>query len=107
MSSYAAAVVEDVTVLPYAPSPAERKATSDSEKNPSLIKDVENTSVDGDDSSDDGRVLSDARDLVAHVISIEDDPSLNPWTFRVLVIGIGLSAFGGVLGKQSSSRHCF
>lgn len=56
---------------------------------------------DGDDLSTDdteSEVLTDARDLVTHVISVEDDPGLNPWTFRVLVIGIGLSAFGGVLG---------
>ena len=44
-------------------------------------------------------VLTDARGLITHVISVDDDPSLNPWTFRVFVIGIGLSAFGGVLGE--------
>lgn len=43
-------------------------------------------------------VLRDERDIATHVISISDDPSLNPWTFRAFVIGIGLSAFGGVLG---------
>lgn len=60
-------------------------------------KDVESgTSL--SEETDDGEVLSDARDLVTHVISVEDDPTLNPWTFRVLVIGLGLSAFGGVLG---------
>lgn len=42
--------------------------------------------------------LSDARELVASIVSTDDDPSLNPWTFRTLVIGIGLSTFGGVLG---------
>lgn len=40
-------------------------------------------------------VLNDARDITTHVISVEDDPSLNPWTFRAFFIGIGLSAFGG------------
>lgn len=51
-------------------------------------------------------VLEDARDITTHVITIEDDPSLNPWTFRAFFLGIGLSAFGGVLGK-CASRHLF
>jgi hypothetical protein len=45
-------------------------------------------------------VLQNERDIVTHVISIHDDPSLSPWTFRSFFIGIGLSAFGGVLGKR-------
>ncbi|KAJ3903968.1 OPT oligopeptide transporter protein-domain-containing protein [Lentinula edodes] len=44
-------------------------------------------------------VLEDARDITTHVITIEDDPSLNPWTFRAFFLGIGLSAFGGVLAE--------
>jgi hypothetical protein len=47
-------------------------------------------------------VLQNERDIVTHVISVEDDPSLNPWTFRSFFIGIGLSAFGGVLGEYPS-----
>lgn len=43
-------------------------------------------------------VLQDERDIATHVISVSDDPSLNPWTFRAFIIGIGLSTFGGVLG---------
>ena len=43
-------------------------------------------------------VLKDERDIATHVVSISDDPSLNPWTFRAFFIGIGLSTFGGVLG---------
>lgn len=43
-------------------------------------------------------VLQDERDIATHVISVSDDPSLSPWTFRAFFIGIGLSAFGGVLG---------
>ncbi|KAI0066210.1 OPT superfamily oligopeptide transporter [Artomyces pyxidatus] len=49
--------------------------------------------------TDVSEVLSDARDLVTHVITVEDDPTLNPWTFRSFFIGIGLSAFGGVLAE--------
>lgn len=50
-------------------------------------------------------VLQDERAIATHVISLSDDPSLNPWTFRAFFIGIGLSAFGGVLGTSHSSRE--
>jgi hypothetical protein len=58
--------------------------------------DVESTEVSeiGDD-----HVLTDARDIATHVITVRDDPSANPWTFRSFFIGIGLSAFGGVLAE--------
>ena len=59
--------------------------------------DVENVSESDDD---DGHILSDARDLVTHVISVEDDPTQSPWTFRTFIVGLGLSTFGGVLGKN-------
>jgi OPT oligopeptide transporter protein len=38
-----------------------------------------------------------AEDLITGVIHAEDDPTLNPWTFRMWFLGLGLSAFGGVL----------
>ena len=38
-----------------------------------------------------------AEDLVTEVIHAQDDPTLNPWTFRMWFLGLGLSAFGGVL----------
>ncbi|KAI0030545.1 OPT oligopeptide transporter protein-domain-containing protein [Vararia minispora EC-137] len=44
-------------------------------------------------------VLESERDIATHVISIDDDPSLSPWTFRAFFLGIGLSAFGGVLAE--------
>jgi hypothetical protein len=34
-----------------------------------------------------------ARDLVAEILLVEDDPTLNPWTFRMWFIGIGISVF--------------
>lgn len=58
-------------------------------------------SVTDEAGSDDSEVLRDARDLVTHVISLDDDSSLSPWTFRVFVIGLGLSTFGGVLGMSA------
>ncbi|KAG6857386.1 hypothetical protein H0H87_004748 [Tephrocybe sp. NHM501043] len=42
-------------------------------------------------------VLENERDIATNIITVADDPSLNPWTIRAFVIGIGLSAFGGVL----------
>jgi hypothetical protein len=65
-----------------------------SEKIPYSNTDVE--SISGSDCA----VLQDERDIVTHVISVGDDPSLNPWTFRSFFLGIGLSAFGGVLGER-------
>ena len=43
------------------------------------------------------KVLSTAEDLVTQVISVTDDPSLNPWTFRMWFLGLGLAIFGSVL----------
>lgn len=59
--------------------------------------DVESHSEETDSSSE--TVLEDERDIATHVISVEDDPSLNPWTFRSFFIGLGLSCFGGVLAE--------
>jgi hypothetical protein len=49
--------------------------------------------------SDKNVVLQNEREIATHVISVDDDPSLSPWTFRAVFIGLGLSAFGGSLGK--------
>ncbi|CAM1503347.1 Fc.00g081230.m01.CDS01 [Cosmosporella sp. VM-42] len=43
------------------------------------------------------RPLETAEDIVTHVIQVDDDPSMNPWTFRMFFVGIGLSTFGAVL----------
>ncbi|KAF8557285.1 OPT superfamily oligopeptide transporter [Imleria badia] len=50
-----------------------------------------------DDAS--GVVLHSEREIATHVISVDDDPSLNPWTFRAFFLGLGLSAFGGSLAE--------
>jgi hypothetical protein len=71
------------------------KRLSEDEKKES--RDVEIASGDNDDESR-FAVLENERDIATHVISVHDDPSLNPWTLRAFIIGIGLSAFGGVLG---------
>ncbi|KAJ7707539.1 OPT oligopeptide transporter protein-domain-containing protein [Mycena rosella] len=50
-------------------------------------------------STEDSAILEDERMVATHIVSLHDDPSLNPWTFRVLILGLGLSAFGGVLAE--------
>jgi hypothetical protein len=80
--------------------------TPDHEKqNPSLHSDdkdlFKQAGVDSvHDSDSDIAVLSTERDIATHIVSIHDDPTLNPWTIRAFVIGLGLSAFGGVLGRS-------
>ncbi|KIK49247.1 hypothetical protein CY34DRAFT_20248 [Suillus luteus UH-Slu-Lm8-n1] len=49
--------------------------------------------------SDHNVVLQNEREIATHVISVDDDPSLSPWTFRAVFIGLGLSAFGGSLAQ--------
>jgi OPT family small oligopeptide transporter len=61
------------------------------------FKDVDVDSANDSDSN--FGVLENERDLVTHIISVHDDPTLNPWTVRAFVIGLGLSAFGGVLAE--------
>lgn len=53
-----------------------------------------------DDTSD--VVLHTEREIATHIISVDDDPSLDPWTFRAFFLGLGLSAFGGSLGMSIS-----
>ena len=53
----------------------------------------------GHDSDISFGVLDSEQDIATHIISVHDDPNLNPWTLRAFVVGLGLSAFGGVLGK--------
>ncbi|CDW97770.1 hypothetical protein, partial [Sporisorium scitamineum] len=47
--------------------------------------------------SDDGHVVHNAADIVTQVLTLEDDPTLSPWTFRMWFLGLGLAVFGSVL----------
>ncbi|KAG1742849.1 OPT oligopeptide transporter protein-domain-containing protein [Suillus lakei] len=94
MSLTAAGAIGEHTVHERAV-PSE-KAPSTSEKSFDGKGDLETATVDTD--SEEG-ILSNERDIATHVISVDDDPSLNPWTFRAFFIGLGLSAFGGVLAE--------
>ncbi len=33
-------------------------------------------------------VVQDAEELVTHVLHVDDDPTLNPWTFRAFFLGL-------------------
>ena len=70
------------------------------------FKQTEIDSAHGDSDNNFG-VLNNELDLVTHVISLHDDPTLNPWTLRAFIVGIGLSAFGGVLGKVTCSSSSY
>lgn len=56
------------------------------------------------DSDDNFGVLRTERDIATHIVSVHDDPTLNPWTLRAFIVGLGLSAFGGVLGKLAFAQ---
>ena len=71
----------------------EKQLGSLDEKNES--KDIEVVSEDNDSNFG---VLESERDIATHVVSLHDDPTLNCWTIRAFLIGLGLSTFGGVLG---------
>ncbi|KAI5251481.1 OPT superfamily oligopeptide transporter [Aureobasidium subglaciale] len=43
------------------------------------------------------KIVETAEDIVHQVLSVEDDHTLNPWTFRMLSLGLGLSIFASVL----------
>jgi hypothetical protein len=87
------------SILPAQPSSLEEKlASPDAPSDETLShskKDVESRT-----SPNISGVFDNERDLVTHVISVADDPSLNPWTFRSFLIGLSLSTFGSVLGKH-------
>ena len=43
------------------------------------------------------RIPTTGREIVAEVLHAEDDPTVNPWTFRMWFIGIGLSVFASTM----------
>ncbi|KAI5271550.1 OPT superfamily oligopeptide transporter [Aureobasidium subglaciale] len=43
------------------------------------------------------KIVETAEDIVHQVLGVEDDHTLNPWTFRMLSLGLGLSIFASVL----------
>ncbi|KAG2111688.1 OPT oligopeptide transporter protein-domain-containing protein [Suillus discolor] len=83
----------------------ERISSLNDEKSMDVKEKSKSYCVNGDietstgEDTDDIAVLQNERDIATHVISVDDDPSLNPWTFRAFFIGLGLSAFGGSLAQ--------
>ncbi|OJJ43612.1 hypothetical protein ASPZODRAFT_154463 [Penicilliopsis zonata CBS 506.65] len=84
----------------------DRPSNDDYEKNKSLATEEKSkgsesaanlSHSDEDEGFGSDEVVSTANDLVTHIIAVEDDPSINPWTVRMVFIGAGLSIFGGVL----------
>ncbi|KAG1861314.1 OPT oligopeptide transporter protein-domain-containing protein [Suillus subluteus] len=59
---------------------------------------IDNTTIQ-EAETDKNIVLQNEREIATHIISMDDDPSLNPWTFRTFFIGLGLSASGGSLAQ--------
>lgn len=96
MSLTAAGVIGQRAAPESEKAPSEKALSTSDEKSFDRPGDIETATIDVD--SEEG-VLSNERDIATHVISVDDDPTLNPWTFRAFFIGLGLSAFGGVLGK--------
>ncbi|KAF2399029.1 OPT superfamily oligopeptide transporter [Trichodelitschia bisporula] len=58
---------------------------------------VEEESVDHDDDKRYNKPPKTARELVTEILLVEDDPTVNPWTFRMWFIGIGMSVFAGTV----------
>ena len=78
--------------------PDHEKQLSSLDNENDTLKQDEITSAHESDS--DFGILDSERDIATNIITVHDDPSLNPWTLRAFVLGFGLSAFGGVLGKS-------
>ncbi|KAG2041637.1 hypothetical protein BDR03DRAFT_1006834 [Suillus americanus] len=86
------------TIMEKIPSATDKKSLDVKEEKSYCVKGDVETSTRKDD-TDENVVLQNEREIATHVISVDDDPSLNPWTFRAFFIGLGLSAFGGSLAQ--------
>ena len=86
-------------VMSKSPLEAERPFPNEKQTDFATSEKVDHSKTDVESTTEtDAAVLRNERDIVTNVISVHDDPSLNPWTFRSFFIGIGLSTFGGILG---------
>ncbi|RAH47085.1 OPT family oligopeptide transporter [Aspergillus brunneoviolaceus CBS 621.78] len=75
----------------------EKSGHDRSSMEPRILEKGETFPADEDQGFESDQVVSTAADLVTQIIKVEDDPSLNPWSFRMVFLGAGLSIFGGVL----------
>ncbi|KAG1891164.1 OPT oligopeptide transporter protein-domain-containing protein [Suillus subluteus] len=74
------------TSMEKIPSATDKKSLDVKEEKSHCVKGDIETSTREDD-TDENAVLQNERDIATHVISVDDDPSLNPWTFRAFFIG--------------------
>ncbi len=68
-----------------------KEAEALGEKNPANFESVQLPAYiyDEEQNGDGGRIkLDTAEDIVTKVIDLEDDPTLNPWTFRMFFLGM-------------------
>jgi hypothetical protein len=81
--------------------PSVKNALADYEKQPSPL-DAKQDEIESARNSDSSiGVLDSERDIATNIISVHDDPNLNPWTLRTFVIGFGLSAFSKLFAFAS------
>lgn len=83
--------VDKVAATP--PSAGSHESMSDKEKDAMGEKVARTTSSEvpqyrDEEGRDDTIHVDTAEDIVTTVIAVEDDPTLNPWTFRVFFIGM-------------------
>lgn len=73
----------DAAISPKLAEDEKTKPSSISKESLAQAYDVEASSND-----DDNVVVSTAEEIVTKVIHVEDDPTLNPWTFRMFFLGV-------------------
>ncbi|KAA1476039.1 OPT oligopeptide transporter [Dentipellis sp. KUC8613] len=90
------------STLAASPPELKRTASENSEFQEKVdLKDVsvdEEKVVDVDAASVSTEIIENAEDVAVQIISTDDDPTLPVLTFRSIFLGVGLSAFGSVLG---------
>lgn len=102
-----AELVDQLPTLPENTSGSSIEEKSDEKYNEKQSSDgTEEFEADEKYLDDDGheKVLETAEDFSTRLISLEDDPNLPIHTFRTWFIGLGLAAFGAVLGMLFQFR---
>ncbi|MCJ1312805.1 hypothetical protein MMC25_006481 [Agyrium rufum] len=67
------------------------------EKDPAVFSEDVAPAYDVERGEHDPAPITSAKDLVTNILHVDDDPTLNPWTFRMWFLGLGLSLFGSTL----------
>jgi hypothetical protein len=82
----------DVSLGQEVPSYDEKRSSQNSPAiEPQVLEKGQTVRIGEDDDYDSDQVVSTAQDLVTHIIKVEDDPSLNPWSFRMVFLGMTTS----------------